>query len=151
MPEFLNNEALSMVFDAVLILSVVGLWILWWQQVQQRKHIESMLIEASTELQEATQLLNQALQKIHDLRESGSGEVKARKSDEDLGKEAFRESMKMQVESRENSQSTANISQVSQMLRLQREGLSPDKISKKLQMPLAQIKLMLMLQSNPRL
>ena len=154
MPEFLNNETLSLVFDAVLILSVVGLWFLWWQQAQQRKGIESMLMEASAELQEATLLLNQALQQIQDLQASGHANVeppKPEKSAETVAKEAFREKMQRQVASNEDSQPTANISQVAQMLRLQREGLSPEKISEKLQMPLAQIKLMLMLQSSPKL
>ena len=50
----------------------------------------------------------------------------------------------------EKSESAANISQVAQMLRLQREGESPEKIAEKLNMPLAQIKLMLMLQSSPK-
>ena len=157
MPEFLDSEILSMVFDVVLILSVVGLWILWWQQVQQRKNIESMLVEASTQLQEATLMLNQALVQIQDLQgiESSDLEVHqtAQVDDEDLAKSAFREKVEKRVESdvQEETQPTAKISQVAQMLRLQREGMSPEKISEKLDVPLAQIKLMLMLQSSPKL
>jgi len=157
MPEFLDSEILSMVFDVVLILSVIGLWILWWQQVQQRKNIESMLVEASTQLQEATLMLNQALVQIQDLQgiESSDLEVHqtAQVDDEDLAKSAFREKVEKRVESdvQEETQPTAKISQVAQMLRLQREGMSPEKISEKLDVPLAQIKLMLMLQSSPKL
>ena len=157
MPEFLTSETLSTLFDVVLIMSVVGLWILWWQQVQQRKNIESMLVEASTQLQEATLMLNQALHQIQDLQERESSDLEARQAaqpdDVDLAKSAFRERVKERVGSdmQEQSQPTANISQVAQMLRLQREGMSPEKISEKLDVPLAKIKLMLMLQSSPKL
>ncbi len=157
MPEFLDSEILSIIFDVVLILSVIGLWILWWQQVQQRKNIESMLVEASTQLQEATLMLNQALVQIQDIQGSEESEVKTQEAvkqdDEELAMSAFREKVEERVGSdiREQSQPTANISQVAQMLRLQREGMSPEKISEKLNVPLAQIKLMLMLQSSPKL
>jgi len=160
MPEYLDNQTLSMLFDAVLIVSLVGLWILWWRQVNQRKKIEILLIDASTQLQEATLMLNQALVKIQELQgEGGQEEVDLSINSQTMAqmeKEHFKHEIKNKVrgetqqEAEEQSQSTANISQVAQMLRLQREGATPENISKKLNLPLAQIKLMLMLQSSPK-
>ncbi len=160
MPEYLDNQMLSMLFDAVLIVSLVGLWILWWRQVNQRKKIEILLIDASTQLQEATLMLNQALVKIQELQgEGGQEEVVPSINSQTIGqmeKGHFKYEIENKVrgetqhEAQEQSQSTANISQVAQMLRLQREGATPENISKKLNLPLAQIKLMLMLQSSPK-
>ncbi|MES0371998.1 MAG: hypothetical protein ABUK11_06925 [Mariprofundaceae bacterium] len=160
MPEYLDSETLSMLFDIVLILSVAGLWILWWRQVKQRRNIEQMLAEASTQLQEATLMLNQALVQIQDLQPQSESEniapIAAGSAGNMLEKEQLKQKIREKVSEgvtvglEEQSQSTANISQVAQMLRLQREGATPEKIAQQLNIPLAQIKLMLMLQSSPK-
>jgi len=157
MLELLNNETLSTIFDVVLLLSVIGLWILWWRQVQQRKGIETMLSEASNQLQEATQMLNEALYQIQELQRDKVADSDRQKTSEERpelqAKARFKEKVveKVSHTSAEESQPTANISQVSKMLRLQREGIEPEQIAEKLNMPLAQVKLMLMLQSSPKL
>lgn len=160
MLENLDNEMLSMLFDVVLILSVAGLWILWWRQQKQRQNIEKMLAEASTQLQEATLMLNQALVQIQDLQPQSESEnmapITADSASDSLEKDQLKQKIREKVSEgvtvglEEQSQSTANISQVAQMLRLQREGATPEKIAQKLKIPLAQIKLMLMLQSSPK-
>lgn len=159
MPEYLDSEMLSMFFDAVLILSVAGLWLLWWRQLKQRQNIEQMLAEASTQLQEATLMLNQALVQLRDLQSQGeSKDVVSTLTDrtDPLEKERLQQRIKEKVRDgvtvgvEEKNQSTANISQVAQMLRLQREGATPEKIAQQLNVPLAQIKLMLMLQSGSK-
>jgi len=157
MPEFLNSELITMIFDMVLIAAVIGLWGLWWQQTKQRKKIEKTLVEASTQLQEATMMLNQALVQIQSLQDdTGSNEGYSQAESSENNDDAMEE-MKQKIEARtatdlENqSESTANVSQVAQMLCLQREGVSPEKIAEKLNMPLAQVKLMLMLQSSPKI
>lgn len=160
MPEYLDSEMLSMLFDIVLILSVAGLWILWWRQLKQRQNIEQMLAEASTQLQEATLMLNQALVQIRNLQPQDKSEEvvlsMASRASNPLEKEQLKQKIQEKVRNgvtvgvEEQSQSTANISQVAQMLRLQREGVTPEKIAQQLNVPLAQIKLMLMLQSSPK-
>jgi len=161
MPEYINNETFSLLFDAVLIVAVVGLWIFWGKQVTQRKHIEQALLDASTQLQEATLILNQALQQIEQLKggaaaqsaEPAAAERGAadRRDVVDVKRDDFRRKVEARVQREPNEQvhGSANISQVAQMLRLQREGVRPEVIAEKLNVPLAQIKLMLMLQSNP--
>jgi len=157
MPEFINSEVIAMIFDGVLVTSVIGLWLLWGQQVKQRKNIEKTLVEASTQLQEATMMLNQALVQIQDLQDrpdSEDGSIEERASEHE---EAAMEEVKQRIKQRAStgkegeSETSANISQVAQMLRLEREGMSPEKIAEKLNIPLAQIKLMLMLQSSPKI
>ncbi len=156
MPEYLDNEMLPILLDAVLILAVIGLWVLWWGQIKQRQKIEGMLTEASTQLQEATLMLNQALVQIQDLqsRDRPEDAVSARssKATEPVAEEQPGQKIEEKVQAGVESQShaSANISQVAQMLRLQREGETPEKIARKLDLPLAQIKLMLMLQSTPK-
>jgi len=156
MSEYLNSELIGMIFDAVLVASVIGLWALWWQQVKQREKIEFALVEASTQLQEATLMLNQALIQIQALQSSSGSEDGSGKEHNSENRDTPMEEMNEKGEAQfpagreEKSESAANISQVAQMLRLQREGESPEKIAEKLNMPLAQIKLMLMLQSSPK-
>lgn len=156
MPEYINNETFSLLFDAVLVVAVVGLWIFWGKQMTQRKHIEQALLDASTQLQEATLILNQALQQIEQLQggavaHGAEPEAADRRDVADVKQDDFRRKVEARVQRAPNEQvhGSANISQVAQMLRLQREGVRPEVIAEKLNVPLAQIKLMLMLQSNP--
>ncbi|MDX8404394.1 MAG: hypothetical protein R8K54_08315 [Mariprofundaceae bacterium] len=160
MLEYLNNEMFSILFNAALILSVFGLWILWWRQLKQRQNIEQMLAVASTQLQEATLMLNQALVQIQELQpHDGPKDVPltiTSRGKDQLEREQVKQKIKEKVHDgatvgiEEKCQSTANISQVAQMLRLQREGTAPEKIAQLLNVPLAQIKLMLMLQPSPK-
>jgi len=159
MLEFLDDKTISILFDVLLIAAVIGLWVLWAKQVQQRKQIEQTLVEASTQLQEATLMLNQALVQIHDLQSAGGNQAAVTdgvdEADEAKADEAT-EAIKQKVQARIDADAevgdepSSRISQVARMLRLQREGESAEKIAETLDMPLAQVKLMLMLQSNSK-
>jgi len=156
MPEYVDSELITMIFDGVLVASVIGLWVLWWKQMRQKVKIEQALMEASTQLQEATLMLNQALIQIQDLQSDAALDqvsfktTDAENEDASVQEEREQRVSRSSLDRDEQYESSANISQVAQMLRLQREGETPEKIAEKLNMPLAQIKLMLMLQSSPK-
>ncbi|MDX8396546.1 MAG: hypothetical protein R8K22_09045 [Mariprofundaceae bacterium] len=125
---------LAMLFDGLLIIAVLGLWLAWLKQNQQQSMIENKLSEAAAQLQDATQLLDQALGKIADLKIS---DVSTQKKLE-----------KSESNSHANQQPVSEDAQLAQILRMQREGESPEDIAQKLDTPLAQVKLLLMLSSS---
>jgi len=161
----LSSDAFSMLLDVLLLLVMGALWWLWWQQARQRKQVEIKLGEAASQLQEATKMLDEALHHIAHLQEHESrDEVEQQVEINDDVKVSFSaQSLAMSQTHVKNkapqnsskkriaNQSIANVSQSSQsaqILRMQREGESPESIAGKMNIPLAQVKLMLMLQKS---
>jgi len=156
----------SMLFDGLLIVLMAGMWFLWYQQNTHRKRIESKLFEAAAQLQESTQLLEYALEKIEEISQQdhlgkqvdiGVDKIHVQLSDagRKLAKSETRQ--RMQTVSQQNTPkqvtakqqvSAPKQSQVTQILRMKREGASADKIASTLDIPQAQVKLMLMLQQT---
>jgi len=159
----LSSDALSMLLDGLLLLVMVALWWLWWQQARQRKQVEIKLGEAAAQLQEATKMLDEALHQIAHLQAYESqtepeqvsettDDVKVAFSAQSLAmSEAHSKKQKKQMpvskrSVRESEIDMSKSSQSAQILRMQREGESPENIAIKMNIPLAQVKLMLMLQ-----
>ncbi|PCI45716.1 MAG: hypothetical protein COB41_00900 [Proteobacteria bacterium] len=157
------SDALSMLLDGLLLLVMVALWWLWWQQARQRKQVEIKLGEAAGQLQEATKMLDEALQQIahlqayeskaeEELEDEVTDDVKVAFSAQSLAmSKAHVKRQKTQTpvaESRvkESEAGLSKSSQSAQILRMQREGVSSENIAIKMNIPLAQVKLMLMLQ-----
>jgi len=158
-----SSDALSMLLDGLLLLVMVALWWLWWQQARQRKQVEIKLGEAAGQLQEATKMLDEALQQIAHLQAYESkleadpenettDDVKVAFSAQSLAmSQAHTKRQKAQTPVAERSvkEPEAEVpksSQPAQILRMQREGVSSENIAIKMNIPLAQVKLMLMLQ-----
>jgi len=160
-----SRDEFSMLLDGLLLLVMGALWWLWWQQAKQRKHVEIKLGEAASQLQEATQMLDEALRQIAHLQEHEShtetepqlevnDDVKVSFSTQSLAMSQRHEKKKApRSSSRKKTvvQPVKNVSQSSQsaqISRMQREGESPQSIAGKMDIPLAQVKLMLMLQKS---
>jgi len=160
-----SSEAFSMLLDGLLLLVMAALWWLWWQQARQRKQVEIKLAEAASQLQKATKMLDEALQQIAHLQAYESDhEVEQQSETNDDVKVSFSaQSLAMSQAHGKNktpkpsgkrsvvNQPVANVSQSSQsaqISRMQREGESPESIAGKMNIPLAQVKLMLMLQKS---
>ena len=158
-----SSDAFSMLLDGLLLLVMVALWWLWWQQAKQRKDVELKLGEAAVQLQEATKMLDEALQQIERLQEHEShhevgpqGEiddnVKVSFSDKSIAmSDRYAKNKKTHTPSKKRVakqpvESMSPSSQSAQILRMQREGVSPENIAVEMNIPLAQVKLMLMLQ-----
>jgi len=158
----------SMIFDGLLIALMAGMWFLWHQQNGHRKRIESKLFEAAAQLQESTQLLEHALEKIEAISQrdninkhvdvEGDGihvqlSDAGRKRAQSQANQRVKNIPQRAVSARAAAKPEARVqggqpkqSQVTQILRMKREGASADKIASTLDIPQAQVKLMLMLQ-----
>ncbi|GEM_PF-2053123 len=160
-----SSEAFSMLLDGLLLLVMAALWWLWWQQTRQRKQVEIKLSEAAAQLQEATKMLDEALQHIEHLQACESHhEVEQQSETNDDVKVSFSaQSLAMSQTHKKNKApkppskkkvakqaivNTSQSSQSAQISRMQREGESPESIAVKMNIPLAQVKLMLMLQKS---
>jgi len=165
-----SSDAFSMLLDGLLLLVMAALWWLWWQQARQRKQVEIKLGEAAAQLQEATKMLDEALQHITRLKLDESGaEVEPQAAimedemDDGIQLSFSRQSLAMSETYKKNDlpsnssqtkivnqpvESVGQSSQSAQILRMQREGESVESIAGKMNLPLAQVKLMLMLQKS---
>jgi len=178
-----NEGSLSMLFNGLLVVSILGLWAMWFHQQRQRKHVERILQLASADLQEATKLLEQVMTQMPniDLAERQAAEqrqgveqrqVAAQERIIDQGRVAHskasqpssntiseqdqlyiqRNIQKLKATLPSKKQKTTpqpqkdNLS--SKIMRLHNEGLSKESIAKRLQMPVAQVRLMLLLQTS---
>jgi len=180
----ISTNTISVGVDLVLILVLMAMWLLWWKQSQRTQRIESGLLEAAAQLQEATALLDDALNQISLLQRQE--QVKSEKVQEDVvaspsvsmdtEDDNFDDDIEPQFSSRAREllnaqknylemtskvapkrvspaqkaepQNKQGVMDVAQILRMQREGASLDSIADTLNMPLAQVKLMLMLQKG---
>ncbi len=164
------SEAINynMVLNVCIVLGMGALWYLWWQQYKHRQIIESSLIEAASQLEEATMLLDEALKQIAEIKGHEHAPIEravVKKEPEDTlndgvhvqissqakaisRKKKLRTSTHHQKKQRvmDASQDTSQSTQTAQILRMQREGEKAENIAMHLDIPLAQVKLMLMLQ-----
>ena len=60
---------LPVALNAVIIIAIVLLWIMWWRNARRQYHLNSMLVESSRQLTEASELLDQALAQIKELKQ----------------------------------------------------------------------------------
>jgi len=161
----ISSNAFSMLLDGLLLLVMAALWWMWWQQARQRKHVETKLAEAAAQLQEATRMLDEALQHMTHLQasESDAQAEPEKVLDKDVQLSFSTQSLSMSEAYKKNDQphraskpkvvnpaieNVGQSSQSAQILRMQREGESVERIASKMNIPLAQVKLMLMLQKS---
>ncbi len=153
-----DMNMLSMIFDGGLVLAILGLWVMWYQQAGQRKKVEAMLEHASLELQQATTLLDQvmaqlpALQKQQlDVAPQPVASKQVRQDKQAIEKVSQQDQVNISVQKLKASLpkskfQDANVS--AQIMRLKREGLSMEGIAKHLELPVAQVRLILLLQTS---
>lgn len=132
MPEWINT-----VFDVVMLLAVMGMWLLWWRTSRKQRMIETMLLEAAKELETATARLGESFESIRRLkREIDASQAVSRE-------EALEPPKKVSTEAKSEQKSASG--QITQMLRMRREGKDIDAIAESLNLPKAQVKLLLRL------
>jgi len=164
MMAWMNEGSLNLIFDGVLVLSILGLWVMWFQQAGQRKKVENMLQQASSDLQQATTLLDKMMEdkfqqdkaaQVTPIQESRvpqaakvpttAEQIQAKLSQKD------KVSIRKRVQTLHKPRNIASPqpqqpNAVAMIGRLHREGLDLKAISKQLGLPVAQVKLMLLLQ-----
>lgn len=127
-------EWINLIFDLVIMLALGGLWVLWWRTNHKQRAIESLLAEAAREIDRATLSLNEALEHIERIKRAPAPAPKHRESQSSPEKRP----MSKQTEAPQTSQ-------ITQLLRMHREGQSEDRIANDLGLPSAQVKLLLKL------
>ncbi|MDQ6973344.1 MAG: hypothetical protein Q9M10_00555 [Mariprofundaceae bacterium] len=183
--ELIPMNLLSIGIDIVLIAVLLAMWVFWWKQGKRTERVEAGLQEAAAQLQEATALLDDALNQIALLQRQGDLQADKKQAVdhaalEDVPEDTLDDDIQPHFSSKArdllNAQkanlafssmqgasqgasvertverapepSPQGVMDVAQILRMQREGASLDSIADTLNMPLAQVKLMLMLQKG---
>lgn len=153
----MGSDVFNFALDALMIMAITGLWVMWFQQSVQRKKVEKMLRDASQDLKAATELLDQVMRSL-DMQQQ-SGQVVAKHPAETL---QHRQSLQDKVELGQSPEAKAQAKEVStghgqktknravdttKIMRLHREGLDEQSIADQLKLPIAQVRLILLLQS----
>ncbi len=178
-PEF------SGLMDALVLLVLVAVWILWWKQSKRSQRVEQSLLEAAAQLQEATSMLDDALRQISMLQQQEAKNQESAVQPKTRMRANSEPACRMEepqelddmdfpsqahvsldhsrreihaVDAYEPSQAQESYApkagqqvgtmDVARILRMQREGQSLESIASTLDIPLAQVKLMLMLQKG---
>lgn len=136
MPEYslIPSNLYSMLFNATMILAIIGLWVMWLRSANRQQHVETMLADTAKQLDEATFHLEQAMAHM-------------RESSEKPHTHGKDKPVQVLDNPDMETSSTLEASHTARMQRMQREGESLEDIANKLCIPLAQVKLMKKLQS----
>ncbi|WP_038248901.1 DUF6115 domain-containing protein [Ghiorsea bivora] len=156
----MGSDVFNLALDALMIMAITGLWVMWFQQSAQRKKVESMLKDASEDLKAATQLLDQVMQsldaqgskpkntaqtpaEILQQRQMKKDKVQVRKSPV-VKKEGQPKAEQMMVDMGQKPK--GKTVDTAQIMRFSREGLDEQSIADQLKVPVAQVRLILLLQ-----
>jgi len=141
------HEWLGAILDTGLIFGFFLLWLSWFRNGKRQHRLEKMLMETSGQLEEATRHLSQATQAIEHLRQQGQSARRAagRDSADHLTPDPPQPARSASVAPAATTLPQKNSTQATMILRMHREGESPQTIAERLDMPLAQIKLLLKL------
>ena len=126
---------LPMLLDGMMVVAIAGLWIVWWRNAKRQRHIEFMLADSTRQLQEASHHLRQAMAYINNTSK----------------KKAASNQRTTDYHNEEKTLATIPVrgdTRVTQMLRMQREGMQAEDIANKLGLPLSQVRLALKLHAS---
>ncbi len=155
------NEWLGLIIDGALIVGVFCLWLTWYRNGKRQQKLEELLIDTAQQLEEATKHLSLATSAIEQLQEQEkSNQTKApvvtRTATQELATtppSAYQALPHQPAPAHQipaqallpQSLPPQNSTQATMILRMQREGESEESIADRLDIPLAQVKLMLKL------
>jgi len=156
----MGSDVFNLALDALMVMAITGLWVMWFQQSAQRKKVEGMLKDASEDLKAATELLNQVMQSLD---AQGSKQQNMTQTPADLLQQRQMKKDKVQVRQQsvvkkagqlKAEQPMADAGQktkgkpvdTAQIMRLSREGLNEQSIAEQMKVPVAQVRLILLLQ-----
>lgn len=128
-----NPEIMNLLFDGVLIVAIGGLWLQWMNVSRRQQQLQTLFVETTRQLDEASSNLESAMQCIERLK-------KAPPQTETLHRE---KALPQKPTGSMDSQAT-------RILRMWREGEDEAAIAEKLDIPLAQVRLMLKLHAPAR-
>ncbi|MDX8389997.1 MAG: hypothetical protein R8M38_05845 [Mariprofundaceae bacterium] len=130
-------ELLTLVFDLLLMASMAALWWLWWKSANRQKQVEKLLLSATQQLDEATN----NLQKAYALMPRNE----AQKPKHPVVKKEAPTPQPTKKYAKDTDQDATDGDQLNKILRLRREGSTPETIAEQLTLPIAQVRLLLKL------
>jgi len=140
---------ISLVIDGGMAIAMVGLWLLWLQGARRQRAVELKLDAASAQLKEASEQLNALMPLLADMVDPRPSPAPA--SREVINPtETSKSSAKVVVAEPNPTSNGAGQAKLSRLLCLSREGVEANQIARQLDMPLAQVKLLLQVHSKSR-
>ncbi len=171
MMAWVNQMDINLIFDGALVCAILGLWVMWFQQAGQRKKVEVMLQQAAADLQQASLLLEHVMQERDAGKETRREDEVAEREQHHASSKAMVEAIqkniskqdkihiqnKVHIQKRTQTQKKSSHTKVARrqvkdadaatkIRYLHQKGLDLKGISQKLGLPIAQVKLMLLLQ-----
>ena len=145
------NQWLDVFIDIGLITAFFFLWLSWYRNGKRQKQLEQLLIDTAGQLEEASQHLADATQAIEQLKKqerqheqhSARRPAPVKPARTKQPQVTSNQIASNQIAS--NNLPPQNSTQATMILRMKREGESPQTIAERLDMPLAQVKLLLKL------
>jgi len=133
----LLNQWLGLIIDAGLVLGFFFLWLSWHRNGKRQQQLEQLLGETARQLEEATRHLSEATAAIKQLKQQEQRRPAPAKQTHRTEQPPVKQTLV--------TPPAQNSTQATMILRMKREGESPQTIAERLDMPLAQVKLLLKL------
>jgi len=144
------NEWLGLIIDVTLIIGVFCLWFIWYRNGKRQQKLEQLLVDTAQQLEEATMhlsLATSAIEQVQQQAKSAQAPVQA-VMQEPAPRMPITPPPAQGVSAQRlppQNLPPQNSTQATMILRMQREGESEESIADRLDIPLAQVKLMLKL------
>lgn len=135
----------GLIIDVALLVAVFGLWLTWYRNGKRQMKMEQLLVGTAQQLEEATMHLSLATDALEKIKQQEKTPVST--PPEPLKKKTVKQQAPV-ISSEHLIQQhlpPQNSTQATMILRMQREGESEESIADRLNLPLAQVKLMLKL------
>jgi len=154
------NEWLGLIIDVTLIIGVFCLWFIWYRNGKRQQKLEQLLLDTAQQLEEATMhlsLATSAIEQVQQQAKSAQAPVPSQFSNQAPAQAVMQEPAPRMPITPPPAQGVSaqrlppqnlppqNSTQATMILRMQREGESEESIADRLDIPLAQVKLMLKL------
>jgi len=140
-----GREWLGLIIDIALMFGIFMLWLTWHRNGNRQQAMEQLLATTAAQLDEATRHLADATQSMQQLkaRQHADEEADRPQPAPEPARQQPRRTMPAQSDTPRPP--PQNSTQATMILRMHREGEAAETIAERLDMPLAQVKLMLKL------
>lgn len=137
---FISAEGLTALFNLLILTTISGLWIMWTRTSRRQKRVEALLIATSEQLDEASRHLEKTMAHIQDVQTRESYAC----NHPPAAKPPEIKVAPLSIKQPRTTRPPKN-SPVTSVLRMHREGYSPEDIATSQDIELAKVKLMLKL------
>jgi len=139
---FISTEELATLFNLLIATAIGGLWIMWARASRRQKRVEALLVATSEQLDEASRHLEEAMSHIQRIQHRESHTPDTPRAVSPQPKTA-----PLSIK-RPRAAHTPKNSPITAVLRMHREGYSPEDIAVGQDIELAKVKLMLKLHEH---